>query len=121
MPRGRPSKDLTLDRTLNAIVARAATEIAHTVRQNIADEVARLVGNAHGRASAATPLGRVGRKRKRILCPVCGKPGGGPRWGWFCEDHRNLPEAEKRKIREARDGQAKTAVAARRKRRRKRA
>src|SRR5437867_4434161 len=115
MPRGRPSKELTLDRTLNAIVARAANEIAHTVRQNIADEVARLVGSA--RAGAATPLGRVGRKRRPILCPVCGNPGGGPRWGWFCADHKDLSAAAKQRARAA--ARQQPAVAAKRRGRKK--
>jgi hypothetical protein len=93
-----------MDRTLNDIVARAASEIADAVRGNIADEVARLVG---GRATVARGPGRPGRppgrRRRVILCPVpkCGKPGGGPKWGWFCKDHKDLPASEKAKARAA--------------------
>jgi hypothetical protein len=83
-----------LDGVVERIVARAAAEIAQAVRQNIAAEVARL---------ALKSDGAVGRKRRVILCPVptCGKPGGGPKWGWFCADHKNLPAAEKEKARRA--------------------
>jgi hypothetical protein len=43
-----------------------------------------------------------------ILCPVpgCGKPGGGPKWGWFCAEHKDLPAAEKDKARAASRAQA---------------
>ena len=108
MPRrpGRPSKESALDRTLNAIVARAAGEIAQAVRQNIADEVSRLVGGQRGAGiggGAGIALPRLGRKRRIIYCPVpgCGKPGGGPKWGWFCSEHKDLPAAEKEKARSA--------------------
>ncbi|HJZ84965.1 MAG TPA: hypothetical protein VKN99_07315 [Polyangia bacterium] len=102
MPRkpGRPPRESALDRTLNNIVASAAAEIAQAVRQNIADEVSRLVGGRGGGGGAAP---RLGRKRRIIYCPVpgCGKPGGGPKWGWFCADHKDMPESEKEKARAA--------------------
>ena|SRR5262245_9834158 len=106
MPRrpGRPSKESTLDRTLNTIVARAAGEIADAVRQNIADEVSRLVGGGRvGGGGSTLALPRLGRKRRVIYCPVpgCGKPGGGPKWGWFCAEHKDLPQSEKEKARSA--------------------
>jgi hypothetical protein len=87
----------SLDSMLTGIVSRAAADITHLVRQSIAVEVSRLVG---GSARDLTALGRV-RQRRVIACPVpsCGKAGGGPRWGWFCAEHRNLPEAEKEKAR----------------------
>ena len=93
----RTSTHSALDRTLNDIVARAAAEIAHAVRQNIADEVSRLVGTGGGAGK------RLARKRRVIMCPVpnCGKPGGGPKWGWFCGDHKDLPASEKEKARAA--------------------
>jgi len=93
----RTSTHSGLDRTLQDIVTRAAADIAHAVRQNIADEVSRLVGVVGGGVAAR----RVLRKRRVIMCPVpnCGKPGGGPKWGWFCANHKNLSAAEKAKAR----------------------
>ena len=108
----RTSTHSALDRTLQDIVSRAAAEIALAVRQNIADEVSRLVGVVGGGSVAR----RVLRKRRVILCPVpnCGKPGGGPKWGWFCADHKDLPAAEKEKARAA--TRARAGAAGRRKR-----
>jgi hypothetical protein len=95
----RPRREDQLQRTLDLIISGAAAEIAQAVRQNIADEVSRMVSGGR-RASVA---GRIARKRRVILCPVpnCGKPGGGPKWGWFCGEHKDLPAAEKKKAREA--------------------
>src|SRR5206468_6492576 len=97
------SKESTLDRTLDTIVARAAGEIADAVRQNIADEVSRLVGGGRSGGGGSLALPRLGRKRRVIYCPVqgCGKPGGGPKWGWFCAEHKELPAGEKEKARAA--------------------
>src|SRR5262245_42965042 len=108
----RTSTHSGLDRTVQDIVSRAAAEIAHAVRQNIADEVSRLVGSAGGGlAGRRVQL----RKRRVILCPVpnCGKPGGGPKWGWFCADHKDLPAAEKEKARAATRARAGMAPKAR--------
>ena len=88
----RVSQDKQFESTVARIVASTANEIAQAVRQNIADEVARMVGQ--GTAGNAGTRGR-----RKILCPVCGKPGGGPRWRWACADHRHLSKA---KLREAR-------------------
>jgi hypothetical protein len=99
----RKTTESSLDRTINRIVTDAAAAIAHAVRQNIADEVSRLVGSSAGaKANGLTFGGR--RKRATILCPVpgCGKPGGGPKWGWFCADHKDLSPADKEKARAAR-------------------
>lgn len=92
-------------------MARAAAEIAQAVRQNIADEVSRLVGTGGGAVGK-----RLGRKRRVIMCPVpnCGKPGGGPKWGWFCADHKDLPAAEKEKARAATRARANAAANGRR-------
>ena len=97
----RLSREESFERTLQGIIDRAAAEIAQAVRQNIADEVTRMVGGASLRRGTAGRVARVGRKRAPILCPVpnCGKPGGGPKWGWFCADHKNLPKSEKDEIR----------------------
>jgi len=96
MPKTHSSSDL--DKTLSSIVARAAGEIAHAVRQNIAHEVTSLVGLGR-KALGQGGLAKLGRKRKVITCPSCGKPGGGPKWGWFCKDHKDLSESEKNQAR----------------------
>jgi hypothetical protein len=95
----RKAQKSNLEATLGEIVARTATEIAQAVRQNIAEEVSRLVGNGTT-PRRGSPLVR---RRRVILCPVpgCGKPGGGPKWGWFCATHKDLPAAEKEKARAA--------------------
>src|SRR5262249_37222405 len=63
--------------------------------------------------------GSAGRRRRIILCPVphCGKPGGGPKWGWFCAEHRNLPKAEMERIRRERRARLASAAPARRSKR----
>jgi hypothetical protein len=85
-----------LEGAIEAIVARAAVEISSAVRQDIAQLVSRLASGDGATLS-------LGRKRRVIICPVpeCGKPGGGPKWGWCCEEHKNLPEREKEKARRA--------------------
>jgi hypothetical protein len=97
-----------LDQTLENIVSRAAAEIAQAVRQNTADEVSRLVG-----AGGSIGGRRALRQRRVIMCPVpsCGKPGGGPKWGWFCAEHKDLPASEKEKARAATRGRVKAAPA----------
>ena len=103
----RTSTASTLDRRINDIVARAAQEIAQTVRQSIVDEVNQLVS---GRANVA--IEGMARKRRVITCPVpgCGKPGGGHKWGWFCAEHKDLPAFEKEKARAARNAEKPGAV-----------
>ena len=119
MPRLRPEEQL--DRTLQEIVSRAAAEIAQAVRENIADEVTRMVGGSARRGGTAGLIARVGKKRRTILCPVpgCGKRGGGPKWGWFCEGHKDLSDAEKDKIRRENRPHGGVAQAAKRARKKK--
>ena len=97
----RTTNPNALDRHIQDIVTRAAREIAAAVRRNIADEVTALLGSGGSTVDA-----QASRKRRIITCPVpgCGKPGGGPKWGWFCADHRDLPAAEKEKARAATRG-----------------
>lgn len=89
----KPSRPSSLDRALESIVRDAAAAIGSIVRDNIAREVQALL-------ERPGPLGlRAPRMRQRrvIVCPVpeCGKPGGGPKWGWFCAEHKDLPPHEK--------------------------
>jgi len=103
MPR---SKKHALEQILEPIAQRFANEIAAAVmdlvEQRVKQETERLVGRAlegvraKGRpAVAARPSGvRVCR------VPGCGKPSKGPRFDYFCEEHRNLPEAEKEAIKQ---------------------
>jgi hypothetical protein len=117
----RPRNDERLERTLNDIVARAAAEIAQAVRDNVALEVTRMVGGVTGRGGSAGLVARVGRKRRTILCPVpgCGKRGGGPKWGWFCADHKDLSAAEKEQVRSENRRRGGVAHAAKRRRKQK--
>ena len=103
MPKLRTESSLY--RRLESIVSSAAQEIADAVRQNIAEEVTRVVGTGGGRLvrlqqRGTTALGQI-RQRRQIFCPVqgCGEPGGGPKWGWFCATHKDLPAAEKERAR----------------------
>lgn len=59
-----------------------------------------------------------GRKPRAILpCPYpgCGRPGKGPRFGWFCEEHRSLPKTERDRIRIAQRVKAALALIEQRK------
>ena len=107
MPR-TPSQN-ALDRRIQDIIGRAAHEIAVAVRADIGEQIARLVGGRRGAGAALELSGAtgLGRKRRTILCPVpgCGKPGGGPKWGWFCAEHKSLPKAEQERYRAQRKAQ----------------
>lgn len=102
------STESALDKTINQIITRTAHEVVHAVRHSIAEEVARIVGGTMARSG--TSIIAAVRKRARVVCPVpgCGKPTGGPRWGWFCEEHKDLPAEEKAKHRATRQASART-------------
>jgi hypothetical protein len=80
------------DRLLASVIRDSAAEIGRLFREHASLELARY--SSHIKARRA-------RKRQVILCPVkgCGKPGGGPKWGWFCRAHKELPAAAKDKAR----------------------
>lgn len=97
-----------LEGRIQEIVQQAAAQIAAAVRQNIAEEVTRAIGAGVGEyrppARAHAAAGTRPRKRPPILCPVagCGKPGAGPKFGWFCREHNeSLSSAEKEAARAA--------------------
>ena len=110
MPKITRTTQAVLDRTINHIVGRASREIAQAVRRSIVEEVSRLIDEkgAHGTVAAV-------RKRARVLCPVpgCGKVTGGPRWGWFCAEHKELPEERKAEFRANRQATARARRASR--------
>ena len=108
MPKFNRSTESALDKTINQIITRTAHEVVHAVRHSIAEEVARLVGGTIARSDKF--ISSVVRKRARVLCPVpgCNEPTGGPRWGWFCAEHKDLPEEEKLKHRAERKAAART-------------
>jgi len=103
-----------LDQTVNEILRDAAGKIAEAVRQELRDRLAHVL---EGPGLAGGPAVRRGRPpgvraeraakrrpRAKVLCPVpgCGKPGAGPKYGWFCKEHASLPDGEKLKYRAAR-------------------
>jgi hypothetical protein len=99
----RPRKD-SLEPLLEPIARRFALEVATAVMGVVEARVKREVETAVGRAFASarargTPLGRT-RVRKIRPCrvPGCGRPSKGPRFDFFCEEHRELPAAEKASI-----------------------
>lgn len=74
-----------------------ATTYANDVMELFRNHAIALIGGGKVSTIKVPRLGT--RQRKQVLCPVenCGKPGGGPKWGWFCADHKDLPTAEKKK------------------------
>jgi len=82
------------DQAIAEIVQAAAGEISRVVRECIAIEIQAIVGETSRKNAPALASKR---HRRVILCPVpkCGKPGGGPKYGWFCRDHKDLPKAER--------------------------
>jgi hypothetical protein len=50
-------------------------------------------------------------KKPYRVCPVpgCGKAGAGPRYGWFCREHAELPDNEKLQYRKGTKGAQKAA------------
>ena len=106
MPRNASS---SIDRRITEIISRASRDVTQAVKQSIAEEVRRIVSGGGVRLDKA----KGQRTRKTIFCPVpgCEKPGGGPKWGWFCADHKSLPDAEKDKARAATRGNGARAQA----------
>jgi hypothetical protein len=93
-----------LDRTLNEIIDRTTAEIAAAVRRSIAEEVSDLVAAAGRRPAAVDKKkGRAARPaagRRMLPCPFpgCASPTTGPRFSWFCAEHRQLPREERDRI-----------------------
>ncbi len=102
MPRPR-TKD-SLQPLLEPIARRFVAEVAAAVVGVVEARVKREVETAVGRAFASARLRGAaparGRARKIRPCrvPGCAKPSKGPRFDFFCEEHRELPAAEKAAI-----------------------
>jgi hypothetical protein len=103
MPRIR--KDAMLEKTIAEIISGAAREIAAAVRSDMAEQVRRIAEGA--KRAGAAPRGRAKGKQKRTfpatcIYPGCNRPHGGPRSGFFCDQHVKISKAEKEKIKAAR-------------------
>ena len=101
----RPRKNNPLAGTLHPLAQRFSHEVAQAVMGYVEEQVRvrvqSVLDKAVGRSShagvPAAPKTERKTERKVRLCRVveCGQPSKGPRYDFFCEVHRNLPQAEK--------------------------
>jgi hypothetical protein len=101
MPRRRAQDPLPP--LLEPIARRFAAQVAAAVVGFVEARVKREVEAAVGRAFAsARTRGRAAPPRARTIRPCrvpgCGQPSKGPRFDFFCAQHRGLPAAEKAAI-----------------------
>jgi hypothetical protein len=100
MPRVRTQ--LRLQPLLEPIARRFAAEVAAAVVGLVEARVKREVETAVGRAFAGTRSRGTAPRRVRAIRPCrvpgCGKPSKGPRFDFFCAEHRELPAADKAAI-----------------------
>lgn len=101
MPRARTQ--VRLQPLLEPIARRFAAEVAAAVVDFVEARVKHEVESAVGRAFAgARKRGGAAPRRARAIRPCrvpgCGKPSKGPRFDFFCAEHRDLPAAEKAAI-----------------------
>ena len=104
----RPRKD-PLRSLLDPIAQRFAAEVSAAVMSHVEarvrEEVQAVVGRAF-RGSTGAARGRrlgaaPGRNLRPCRVPGCGRPSKGPRFDYFCAEHRELPAAEKEAIKKA--------------------
>ena len=101
MPRARTQ--VRLQPLLEPIARRFAAEVAAAVVGFVEARVKHEVESAVGRAFAgARTRGGAAPRRARAIRPCrvpgCGKPSKGPRFDFFCAEHRDLPAGEKAAI-----------------------
>jgi hypothetical protein len=114
MPRVRkdPLKSL-LDPIAQRFAVEVSVAVMGHVEARVREEVQAVVGRAfrgqavaaRGRRRGAAPV----RQLRPCRVPGCGRPSKGPRFDYFCAQHRELPAAEKDAIKKA---LSKTAPAA---------
>ena len=68
------------------------------VEARVKREVESAVGRAFASAKARGVSPARARKIRPCRVPGCGKPSKGPRFDFFCAQHRDLPAAEKAAI-----------------------
>lgn len=99
-----PEANTNLEMQIRAMFEKAATDTVNLVR----DLQMRVIGGVVEPVAAvmATPVAArnvgLGDRVKAALalrnkCPLCGKPGKGPRFGFHCEDHRGQFKPASRK------------------------
>lgn len=100
MPRRRTQDPL--HPLLEPIARRFTAEIAAAVVSFVEARVKREVQTAVGRAFVGSRTRSAISRRVRAIRPCrvpgCGKPSKGPRFDFFCDEHRELPAAEKAAI-----------------------
>jgi hypothetical protein len=108
MPRGRrnPLKTIVLplaSRFASDLAAAVEMQVRAQVREQV-EGILNQVTGARSKGPAAAPGRRraAGRRLpKACRVPGCKNPNKGPRYDFFCEKHRDLPAAEKEKIKAA--------------------
>ena len=87
---------------LEPIARRFAAQVAAAVVGFVEARVKREVESAVGRAFASARTRGAAPRRARTIRPCrvpgCGKPSKGPRFDFFCAEHRELPAADKAAI-----------------------
>jgi hypothetical protein len=101
----RPRTQVRLQPLLEPIARRFAAEVAAAVvgfvEARVKHEVEAAVGRAFsGARTRASAVPRRARAIRPCRVPGCGKPSKGPRFDFFCAEHRDLPAAEKAAIKD---------------------
>lgn len=100
MAESRSRSSNRLEDALRALAEEFVRRIAETIHTEIAREFQDKFQSFTQQISSMKDLSL---SRPYRVCPVpeCGKPGAGPRYGWFCREHFLLPESEKSQYRKA--------------------
>jgi hypothetical protein len=101
MPRRRTKDPLQplLEPIARRFAAQVAAAVVDFVEARVKHEVHMAVGRAFAGARARSgPAATRGRNIRPCRVPGCGKPSKGPRFDFFCTQHRELPAAEKAAI-----------------------
>jgi hypothetical protein len=107
MPRPRTKDPLQplLEPIARRFAAQVAAAVVSFVEARVKHEVKLAVGRAFAgaRARGGASATRV-RNIRPCRVPGCGKPSKGPRYDFFCAQHRELPAADKAAIKAGKRG-----------------